>query len=405
MLTRVPLGAAWKDGCVSIGSGRLLREMDSLGLSFARFFRALRLGLGDRSGDPRVAEALALFKGRFRHSTMAQLLEIARKLRDLFGAETNLLDVGYAPDDAFTTDEAEGLAAGEGIQGDALQRAVDKLLDEAKGADKSTPGAGGSRGLNLGEHESFKDVTKVVPIAHNPAEHAKYARQVSRHAQQLRRYFLNLGFGLRAQTRRLQGRSLDRTRLRSLVLTGDPRVLISRHVRRYTDLFLGVIIDCSGSMAGASMEKARLFGTLLAEAVRGQAGIDLRLFGFTDQVIYDAGTAQRCAVHGLVANGGNNDAAGLWHTYQAARASKRKARLLVMISDGAPTECTVAALRGLVQRLTRRKVCCAQVAVMPLVEICFPHYVLLQDNKLDTCVRQFGAVIMKLVGQALGKGS
>jgi hypothetical protein len=347
---------------------------------------------------------LALFKGRFRHSTMPQLLEIARRLREIFGPETSLLDGGYAPDDAFCTDEAEGLAAGAGIQGDVVDRAVDKLLDERDESPKpSSAGSGGPRGLNLGEHETFNEITAVVPVPHNPAEHARYARQVTRHAQQLRRYFENLGFGLRAQTRRLQGRSIDRTLLRRMVLTGDPRILISRQVQRYTDLFLGVVIDCSGSMAGASMEKARLFGTLLAEAVRGQPGIDLRIFGFTDKVIYDAGTAKRCAVHGLVANGGNNDAAGLWHAYQAARASRRKAKLLVMISDGAPTECTVAALRGLVQRLTRRKCCCAQVAVMPLAEICFPHYVLLEDNQLDTCVRQFGAVIMRLVGQALGK--
>jgi cobalamin biosynthesis protein CobT len=164
-----------------------------------------------------------------------------------------------------------------------------------------------------------------------------------------------------------------------------------------------VVIDCSGSMAGPSIEKARLFGTLLAEAVRGHPGIDLRLFGFTDRVIYDAGTARQCAVHALEANGGNNDAAGLWHAYLAARASRRQAKLLVMISDGAPTECTVAALAGLVKRLTRRRVCCAQVAVQPLQQICFPHYVLLQDNRLDACVRQFGAVIMRLVGQTMGK--
>jgi hypothetical protein len=403
VLSSMPLGAAWKEGCVAITSGRLLREMDRLGFSFSRFFRALRLGLGDRSGDPRVAEALRLFKGRFRHSTMPQLLEIARKLREIFGAETSLLDGGYAPDDAFSTDEAEGLASGSGIQGDALQREVDKLLDEPKDPGAGSAGAGGPRGLNVGANEHFNEITKVQVIPHNPAEHAKYARQVTRPAQQLRRYFENLGFGLRAHPRRLQGRSVERGRLRRMVLTGDPRVLISRQIKRYTDLFMGVIIDCSGSMAGASMEKARLFGTLLAEAVRGQPGIDLRLFGFTDRVIYDAGNARRCAVHGLVANGGNNDAAGLWHTYLEARRSKRQAKLLVMISDGAPTECTVAALRGLVQRLTRRKCCCAQVAVQPLTEICFPHYVLLQDNRLDACVREFGKVIMKLVGAALGK--
>jgi hypothetical protein len=186
------------------------------------------------------------------------------------------------------------------------------------------------------------------------------------------------------------------------VLKGDPRFLIARRIERFTDLFLGVVIDCSGSMAGESMAKAHLFGTLLAEALQGQPGVDLRLFGFTDRTIYDAGNARRCAVHALHAHDGNNDAAALWHVYQVARASKRKAKLLVMISDGLPTECTVAALKALVARLTRWRYCCAQVAVQPLDQICFPHYVLLQDRELSLSVRKFGEVIMRLVSQALG---
>jgi Mg-chelatase subunit ChlD len=187
------------------------------------------------------------------------------------------------------------------------------------------------------------------------------------------------------------------------VLHNDPRILMARELQSQTDLFLGVVIDCSGSMAGfQSMEKAKLFGTLLAEAAKENRGIDVRLFGFTDKVIYDAGSAQRCAVHALRAGGGNNDAAGLWHAALAAKASKRKAKLLVQISDGAPTECTVTALRSLVERLTKRwKFCCAQVAVRPLEEICFPNYVLLEDINLEACTRQFGLVIARLVRKAL----
>ncbi len=151
-------------------------------------------------------------------------------------------------------------------------------------------------------------------------------------------------------------------------------------------------------MAGAYIEKARLFGTLLAEAAHDNRGIDLRIFGFTDQVIYDAGTARRCAAHALEAGGGNNDAGALWHAAQHALASPRKMRLLVMISDGLPTECTVAALKGLVQRLTHRfHICCAQVAVRPLEEICFPHYILLQEDDLQASVAEFGTVILRLV--------
>jgi len=180
--------------------------------------------------------------------------------------------------------------------------------------------------------------------------------------------------------------------------------VIARRLASYTDLFLGLVIDCSGSMASnESMEKARLFGTLLAEAARGLRGVDVRIFGFTDSVIYDAGSAERCAVAGLEAEGGNNDAAGLWHAAQIALASRRKARLLVMISDGLPTECTVSALAALVRRLTLRSgVCCAQVAVRPLEHVCFPHYVeLAGEETLSVTVRRFGEVVTQLVRKTL----
>ena len=73
-----------------------------------------------------------------------------------------------------------------------------------------------------------------------------------------------------------------------------------------------------------------------------------------------------------------------------------------MISDGSPTGCSVAALTALVQRLTRRmKILCAQVAVRPLDDICFPHHVLLEEGSIDDSVKRFGTIIMKLVRQAL----
>jgi hypothetical protein len=107
-------------------------------------------------------------------------------------------------------------------------------------------------------------------------------------------------------------------------------------------------------------------------------------------------------VHALSSQGGNNDAAGLWHAAQLALASRRKARLVVMISDGMPTECSVAALRALVERLSRRhKICCAQVAVAPLAEVCFPHHVLLDAADRAASVRRFGEVVARLVKRTL----
>ncbi len=190
------------------------------------------------------------------------------------------------------------------------------------------------------------------------------------------------------------------------MLRGDPRMLIARQLKVQTDLFIGVVVDCSGSMShNANIEKAKLFGTLIAEAGRNYPGVDVRLFGFTDAVIYDAGHANRCAIHALEAAGGNNDAAGLWHAALAAKASRRRAKLLVMISDGAPTECSVTALSSLVTRLTKRhKMCCAQVGVCPLEQQCFPNYILLDSDNVEASVRQFGNVMGRLVQQALRGG-
>ncbi len=76
--------------------------------------------------------------------------------------------------------------------------------------------------------------------------------------------------------------------------------------------------------------------------------------------------------------------------------------MLVTISDGLPTECSVAAVRGLVTTLTRRRgIVCAQVAVRPLEEVMFPHYLVLDDERLDVAVARFGRMIGGLARRVL----
>ena len=85
-----------------------------------------------------------------------------------------------------------------------------------------------------------------------------------------------------------------------------------------------------------------------------------------------------------------------------ARRSRRKAKLLVMISEGSPTECSTHALRALVTRLhSRMGIACAQVAVRHLDEICFPHYVEIESRDQAKAVAEFGKIIVKLVGKTI----
>lgn len=402
VLTRTHLGVARKYGCVAVTNGRILHEMERAGMSFARFVRALRMGMGNRHSDEKVERGLALFKGKFRESGMPRLMEITHELRKIFGEETDLLNA-FNQDLVLMGDEDDLADVAEGITNEELQAAIRRALEGRVDRPKREGDSSKGRGYNIDPGTDFTPITNVVPKLHDPVKHASYAQRVTRQADKMRRVLLQLGLGLVPQKLRVQGKSFDRGRTRAMVLKRDPRVLIAREVRYTTDLFLGVLLDCSGSMSSNdNIEKAKLFGTLLAEAARGLRGVDLRLWGFTDRNIYECGTAHRPAVHDLEPDDGNNDAAALWHAATVARASRRRAKLLVMISDGSPTGCSVAALKALVQRLTaRHKMLCAQVAVRPLEDVCFPHYVLLEDDQVDACVQRFGAVMVKLVRQAL----
>ncbi|HLT36018.1 MAG TPA: hypothetical protein VK034_07025, partial [Enhygromyxa sp.] len=290
---------------------------------------------------------------------------------------------------------------------DEVQDEVERILDprQLQSGGEGRSRISGKLALNVGEDERFDVITDIRRAPRRPDEHRKVAREVARHAARLRAYLCELGLDRVPRHARMRGRSFDRTRTQAVVIRRDPRMLIARELEVHNDLFIGVLIDCSGSMSIRDLlAKARTFAVLIAEAVRSLAGVDARFWGFTDSVIWDAGDAERCAVTSLEAEGGNNDAAALLHAAQVAAGSRRKAKLLVMISDGLPTQCSVAALRNLVIQLGRRQhIVCAQVAVRPLEEVCFPHYVLLAEEPIELATVRFGELVSKLARQALGR--
>ncbi len=402
VLTALPLKPGRRVQDVHVKSGKLLHTMERSGLSFVRFFRALRMGLGNRHDDPRVAEGLALFDSNFKHLAMPELLSIAKRLREIFGAECQLA-LGAGLEDIG--DQERSAIAGEGISDDEVQREVRRVLDpSAEVAESPAGGDGGELWINVNPKVDFKLIHNITRVSATRAEHEVVRREVIRPAARMRRFLSGLGLHYVTRRRRLRGFRFDRARALAMVTRGDPRVLMARERRVTTDLFVGVLVDCSGSMVGDSITLARRFAVLLAEAARGLPGVDVRVFGFTDKKIFDAGDAFVCGAAALQAGGGNNDAAALYHGAVVARKSARSAKLLVMISDGLPTECSVASLRDLVERLTKEGMCCAQIAVRPLEEVCFPHYVEVREASIEESVRRFGEVVMKLVRTAVARG-
>ncbi|HKE15969.1 MAG TPA: vWA domain-containing protein [Kofleriaceae bacterium] len=402
-LIAAELEVAFDEAAVRVRRGAVLAELDRIGHPLARFTRALRMGLGNRHGDPLTAQALALCGRELRRLDMRGLYDLTRKLADMFGGAAAIAQVFGGPE-GLVWGERDGDVYGAGIGDDAVQREVERILDpEAVQRSDAPPDAGGKLRLNVSEETRFDPITRVERVRGDELAHRRIAAQVARHAARLRALLDDLGMRWEPTRARIQGRMLDRTRLRHLVTRGDPRILIARQPVRRNDLFLGTLIDCSSSMSSAgNIERARRFAVLIAEAVRPLAGVEARFFGFNDTVIFDAGDAADCSVAALTADGGNNDAAALLHAAGVASESRRRARVLVMISDGLPTKCSVAALRGMVGQLTRRRgILCAQVAVRPLEEVCFPDYVVLDDDELEVATARFGRMVGKLARRAL----
>src|SRR4029079_7669686 len=94
--------------------------------------RALRMGLGNRTGAPKVPKALALFGKGFREATPEQMLEIARELRSIFFDETAIADA-LGLHGATSADPGELAGRLPGITDDDLSTEIDSIRQRASG--------------------------------------------------------------------------------------------------------------------------------------------------------------------------------------------------------------------------------------------------------------------------------
>ncbi len=336
--SRIRLRPGPMPGTVVVRSGRLLSQLARSGSSFARFLRAARLGLGNRSADPKVAEGLALLPADLREARLPELLRIARALGEIFRAEPDLL---------------------------RLRLPLWGSLSEAGITELEVPA--GCRAINLAEQITFEPIRRVVAVGKLlPPD-----RPAAPVSIRVRTLLEKLGRAPELVGGRLAGHRIDRRALRTRIPLRDPRLAAAWSPSVTSSLCLGVLIDCSGSMEGPPFAWAVEFGRLLAQAAAGLPEIDARFWGFNHDTIYDAGTAESCGVTQLRVEGGNNDAAALRDAARQVQAGQRS--LLIMVSDGSPTDCSVSALRALVGRLERDGHTCVHVALRncPDSERCF----------------------------------
>lgn len=153
---------------------------------------------------------------------------------------------------------------------------------------------------------------------------------------------------------KLNGRHLYRRNLPPEVVSEDYRQrLFRRKIENDTlDVAISLLVDCSGSMAGSKFVNAVTACSILSHAFDAVLRIPLEILGHTSSgrhglemaIVkpfsrpYKAGeVGSRFARFSNQMNG-NADADALWFQYRRLIATKNKRKIMVVLSDGSPTD-------------------------------------------------------------------
>jgi hypothetical protein len=140
------------------------------------------MGLGDRHNDPKVGQALKLFDRHFRHASMPELLECARRLSEIFGQDSVLLDLLQVRDCADLPANGTGIDAGFHSD-EILQSEMRRIRAAESSSTETAPSFRRSTATDTDHFDRIKTLTRL------DADHAgelALRRQVAGPANQLR---------------------------------------------------------------------------------------------------------------------------------------------------------------------------------------------------------------------------
>jgi hypothetical protein len=129
---------------------------------------------------------------------------------------------------------------------------------------------------------------------------------------------------------------------------GDMRVFSERVIEAKPDVFLGLLVDSSGSMYGRNLEIAQHLAQTFVWAVHGQEGVETAVWAHTADVDYEPS----CEVHRIWEHGdplsrlglitemdhsNNRDGAAICEVVGAMMDREQPEKVLIVLADGIPS--------------------------------------------------------------------
>jgi len=193
-----------------------------------------------------------------------------------------------------------------------------------------------------------------------------------------------------------RGHRLDPSMVKSVIWKKNLNCLVNKEEVPAHKFHVELLIDRSGSMHGNKIRRAKDFGRLICQGIRGVKGVTGRVSAFDDRSFWLLGDMRHNSIGSLEASNGNNDAGAIEVAVRYCEKVRAKQCIILMISDGLPTECSEEALKEEVRLAESKGYPCLQVAVDDLQTDCFKNFIDLSKMPEERAIAEFGNLFGRL---------
>ncbi len=248
---------------------------------------------------------------------------------------------------------------------------------------------------------SFPPIEKVNSLMPDPSRNREALQRIRRCVTVVRPYFRKFAQDREMEEQLYSGRRILGSGLLKFVMYGESRIFRDQRVtdlENYNGLHVSVLIDSSASMAkDGRLERAKDAAALLAECFCDCRDIESLFLGY-NQNVYLCGTHEAHSFVSLAPTGKTNEAGALEYLKKQCGPLPHRRKLVVILSDGLPTSCSVESVRSLVNvMMTRFDFTFLYGALAGEVHPAYRLYVNLQADNWHSNLISFGKTLAGLL--------
>lgn len=204
---------------------------------------------------------------------------------------------------------------------------------------------------------SFPPIEKVHKLMPDAAKNCEVVQRIRKYAVVVRTYFRRYEDEREMEEQLRSGRRILGSGLLKLAMYGENRIFRDQRVidlENYNGVHVSVLIDTSASMGkDGRLDRAKDAAALLAECFCDCKDIESLFIGY-NQNVYLCGTHDAHSFVSLAPAGKTNEAGALDFLKKQFGLMSRRNKLVVVLSDGLPTSCSVESVRLLVNEMSTR---------------------------------------------------